>query len=166
MINFYIKITFRFLAKFEKYKSLTHETESIFKKLFIALFVNMAILLLLINANFQDIGFIREISDALPIIGTLIFNGEYDDLERGWYPRVGLAFLILVISTIISNMISSAFWEGFRIYKRRISAKKKLLQADMNASMLGGIFEIDAKYSMTLAMVFLCHMYFGPIPLL
>ena len=50
-------------------------------------------------------------------------------------------------------------------YKRNVSAKKELLQADMNAKMLGGYFEIDAKYSMTLAMIFMCHLYFGAIPM-
>lgn len=166
MINFMLKIVFRNLAKFEKYKSLTHEIESIFKKLFVAIFINMAILLLLINANFQSINFVESISDWLPIGGELFFNGKYDDLNRQWYQRVGLAFLILVISTVFSNLISSAFWELFRMYKRTIKAKKQLLQADMNLNMLGGYFEIDAKYSMTCAMIFMCHLYFGALPML
>lgn len=114
MINFNLKVVFRKLAVFERYKSLTHETESIFQKLFIAVFINMAILLLLINSNFQSIGFVKSISDGLPIGGELFFNGEYDDLNREWYPRVGLAFLILIISTVFSNIISSIGWECIR----------------------------------------------------
>ena len=94
MINFMLKIVFRSLAKFERYKSLTHETGSILTKLFVAIFINMAILLLLINANFQDIGVVSDISDWLPIGGELFFNGKYDDLNRQWYQRVGLAFMV------------------------------------------------------------------------
>ena len=126
----------------------------------------MAILLLLINANFQSVGFIHAISSNIPVIGTLIFNGNYDDINRYWYPRVGLAFLILVISTVFSNILSTLFWEGVRVYYRKCKAKKQLLQADMNQYMLGGMFEIDAKYSLTLALIFLCCLYFGPLPLL
>ena len=154
MINFMLKIVFRKLAKFERYKSLTHETNSIFKKLFIAVFINMAILLLLINANFQEFEFVKNISNWLPIGGDLFFNGKYNDLKRAWYPRVGLAFLVLVISTVFSNMFSSAQWELIRMYKRNIVAKKQLLQCDMNLQMNGGFFEIDAKYSISLAVIF------------
>ena len=166
MINFMLKIVFRNLAKFERYKSLTHETNSIFKKLFIAVFINMAILLLLINANFQEFEIVKNISNWLPIGGDLFFNGKYNDLKRAWYPRVGLAFLVLVISTVFSNMFSSAQWELIRMYKRNIVAKKQLLQCDMNLQMNGGFFEIDAKYSISLAVIFMCHLYFGALPLL
>ena len=63
-------------------------------------------------------------------------------------------------------MLSMASWELIRICKRTIIAKRKLLQADMNEQMLGGIFEVDSKYSYTLAMIFLAMLYFGPIPLI
>lgn len=158
MINFWLKIIFRRLAKFERYKSLTQETESIFKKLFIAIFINMAILLLLINSNFDDTN--------IPIISDIFFSGKYEDLNRRWYPRVGLSFCILIISTIFSNLISFVIWELIRMYNRNIKAKKQLLQVDMNSFMLGGNFEIDAKYSLTLALIFMCQLYFGPLPLL
>lgn len=36
----------------------------------------------------------------------------------------------------------------------------------MNLNMLGGIFELDAKYAMTLAMIFMCHLYFGALPVI
>jgi hypothetical protein len=127
--------------------SLTHETESIFKKLFVAIFINMAILLLMINASFDE-------SD-IPIISDVFYSGRYEDLNRKWYPRVGLAFLILVVSTVFSNIFSTALWEGIRYYRRAFKAKRMLLQIDMNQQMLGGIFEIDAKYSLTLAMIFM-----------
>ncbi|CAI2374106.1 unnamed protein product [Moneuplotes crassus] len=166
MINFMIKIVFRTLAKFERYKSLTHETGSIFRKLFVSIFINMAILLLLINANFQSIKFVKDVSDWLPIGGELFFNGRYDDLSREWYPRVGLAFCVLILSTIFSNLFSSGMWEGIRWYKRTIKAKRQILQCDMNVNMLGGVFEMDAKYGMSLALIFLAHLYFGAIPLL
>ncbi|CAI2377567.1 unnamed protein product [Moneuplotes crassus] len=166
MINFMIKIVFRTLAKYERYKSLIHETESIFWKLFVSIFINMAILLLLINANFQSIGLIKDISDWLPIGGDLFFSGRYEDLDRSWYPRVGLAFCVLMISTIFSNLVSTGMWEVIRMYKRNIHAKKQLLQCDMNENMLGGVFEMDAKYGMSLAIIFLANLYYGSIPLL
>lgn len=107
----------------------------------------MAILLLLINASFED--------ENIPVISDIFYSGKYQDLNRRWYPRVGLAFLILVISTVFSNIISTAIWEGIRYYRRTYKAKRMLLQIDMNKQMLGGIFEIDSKYSLTLAMIFM-----------
>lgn len=102
---------FRKLAEFERYKSLTHEKESVFEKQFVAVFINMAILVLLINANFQKIGVFHDISNGLGSIGTIFFNGDFEDLNRGWYSTVGLSFLILVISSLISNLLSTAIWE-------------------------------------------------------
>jgi hypothetical protein len=109
-----LKFVFRKLAVFEKYKSLTHETESIFEKLFIAIFINMAILLLIINADFQSVRFVKSISDTLPG-GTLFFNGDYSDFVRSWYPRVGLAFILLVISNLFSNIFGSISWQLIRL---------------------------------------------------
>ena len=63
-------------------------------------------------------------------------------------------------------MLSSAYWELFRMYKRNVAAKKQVLQVDMNLKMLGGIFEIDAKYSFSMAIIFMAHLYYGPLPLL
>ena len=115
VINFFIRITFIKLSAFERYKSLTDEKEAIFKKLFLSVFINMSILMLLINADFQSVGFIHYISSNLPVIGQFIFNGRYNDLNRYWYSRVGFSFLILIISTIISGIISMFIWEGIRI---------------------------------------------------
>ena len=166
MINYIIRIVFRKLAEFERYKSMSKEKQSIFEKQFVAVFINMAILVLLINADFQEIEVVKEISNGLGSLGTIFFNGDYDDLTRSWYTSVGLSFLILVISTLFSNIVSTLLWEFIRLYKRRFSAKKQLLQADMNAAMIGGIFYIESKYSLTLAMIFLGSLYYGPLPLL
>ena len=39
-INYFIRITFRMLSSFERFKNLTDEKESVFKKLFISVFIN------------------------------------------------------------------------------------------------------------------------------
>ena len=46
VINFFIRVTFRKLSSFERFKNVTDEKEAIFKKLFISVFINMSILLL------------------------------------------------------------------------------------------------------------------------
>ena len=61
VVNYILKVILKGLGRFERYKSVTLQTESIMVKLFVAVYVNMGILIILINANLQRYGFVESI---------------------------------------------------------------------------------------------------------
>lgn len=54
IVNFILKMTIKSLTQFEKHHSLTRQQESITNKLFVGLFLNTAIVLLVVNMQFQS----------------------------------------------------------------------------------------------------------------
>lgn len=70
VVNFVLKSIIKTLTQFEKHHSLTRQQESITNKLFVGLFLNTAIVLLVVNMQFQHyvarVGF------------NLRFNGVYE----------------------------------------------------------------------------------------
>jgi hypothetical protein len=107
VINFIIKYVFNYLSRFERYKTLNGLSTSIMKKAFITTFINLAILYLMINADFQGSGFISGIADGLPGGSTFFFAGDYSDLNRDWYSIVASSIIVLVLSSLFSTAISS-----------------------------------------------------------
>ncbi len=53
------------------------------RKLYVAVLINLALLVLLINVNLQDYQVFEDIS-SIPGVGTYIFNGDYKDFEKQW----------------------------------------------------------------------------------
>jgi hypothetical protein len=107
VINFIIKYVFNYLSHFERYKTLTGLSTTIMKKAFIATFINLAILYLMINANFQGSGFISGIADGIPGGNAFFFAGDYSDLSRDWYSKVASSIIVLVLSGLFSTALSS-----------------------------------------------------------
>lgn len=72
-VNFLLKVFVKGLSMFEKHHSLTRMQESIVTKLFIGLFLNTGIVLLVVNMQFRhyttrSVGF------------EVAFDGQYEDL--------------------------------------------------------------------------------------
>ena len=79
-INVVMVFIFEKLALFEKYHTHADETLQLFKKLTIMMFINIAIVILLVNLNSLD----------GPFLGFIpILNGEYEDFTSSWYQQVG-----------------------------------------------------------------------------
>lgn len=154
VINYLIKLTFLYLSSFERYKSITKENNSLMKKQFASIFINIGILLVLINANFQDSGFFRSIAEGLPGGSEFFFVGDFSDLDRSWYSKVAVSIIVLIITNLISNVISSFVFEAIRFVKRKFFAKRQVLQHDMNACMNGAPFNLSYKYALTLAIIY------------
>jgi small-conductance mechanosensitive channel len=54
VINYLIRVIFTMLSGFERYKTITKQNNAMMKKQFVSLFINIGILIVLINANLQD----------------------------------------------------------------------------------------------------------------
>jgi len=63
------------IAVFERSHTTNDETKRQFQKILIMQFINIAIVILLVNINISDGG----------VLGLPILMGEYDDLDSKWY---------------------------------------------------------------------------------
>ena len=166
VINYLIKVLFYKLSSFERYKSITREESSLMRKQFYSMFINIGILILFINANFQGSSFFKSIAEGLPGGTEYFFNGRYSDLDRSWYSKVGLAIIVMIVTSLITNVISWIIFELIYLLKRKWFAKKQILQIDMNTWMDGSYFNLSYKYALTMSIFAWCIMYWGPIPIL
>lgn len=151
---------------FERYKSVTLLNNAILRKTFAAIFINIGILYLLINADFQESSVIRGIASGLPGGSNWFFHGDYSDLDRDWYSKVSIGMIVLVLTNLFSSAFGSIVTEIISKIKRKYLAKRQLLQHDMNNCMDGAEFNIARKYAGSLAIIFCVMTYFGPIPIL
>ena len=166
VINYLIKLIYYNLSEFERYKSITKENSSLMRKQFYSMFVNIAILILLVNANFQGSDFVKSIAEGLPGGTSYFFNGKYSDIDRGWYSKVGLAIIVMMITNLFSNVITTILFELIYAFKRCLWAKRQVLQSDMNSWVDGSSFSLSYKYALTMSIFFCWIMYSGPIPIL
>jgi len=61
------------------------------------MFINTAIVNLVVNANFQDLEFVKY----LPF-EEYLFNADYSDFDRDWYIKVGSTFVATMLISIAS----------------------------------------------------------------
>lgn len=101
----------------------------------------MSLLVIIINADFQDYTFFREFSARVPL-GEFVFNGDYSDFTRDWYffvfysllfvvrfIKVGISIAILMTLNIFLPHISNLlFWAPLKLFKRKCCWKGKVLQ--------------------------------------
>jgi hypothetical protein len=62
IVNYLLKITLKSLARFERYKTISGMNKSIVKKLFLAMTLNMTVLVFALNVNLQKVSFIRTMT--------------------------------------------------------------------------------------------------------
>jgi hypothetical protein len=75
LINVITCVIFERIAAFERSHTTNDETRRQFQKILIMQFINIAIVILLVNINAFDNG----------LFGLPILAGEYDDLDAKWY---------------------------------------------------------------------------------
>lgn len=61
-------------------------------RVFLALFINTGLIILVVNADFGDFS----------LLGTVLFNGKYHDFDREWYLKVGVLYVIMGFFGMIS----------------------------------------------------------------
>ena len=88
-INFVLKKILRRLANFEKYKDKTDMNKSLMTKFFVAMWINLGLLLVCTNV---------ELNFLPPDM-----SGKYGDTNRNWFFNVGgPIIMVLVINCVIS----------------------------------------------------------------
>lgn len=154
------------IVKFMKPKSKSTMFSNMFIFNFIAVLLNSIVLPLLINAS---------IFGTKPVLYVSFLNffdlakiSMYSDFEKAWYVYIGPYYINIIIISCIMPIIDLVKVAIFACFKRwRLRGKSgKILQKEMNMSIIDYEFDLPMKLSNILVNVFLVMLYAGNMPIL
>ncbi|GMF28701.1 unnamed protein product [Phytophthora fragariaefolia] len=158
VVNFLLDNILRMFAVFERHTSDSTRTIRVAVRMFVAQFLNTALIVIIVNASFG----LRGVPVAKELLG-----GKYKDFQRGWYPTVGMG----IATTMLLNAFLPQFtlfaqmyiWSPvYRWYKRRSIRT----QHKMDKLYAGPKFDISERYPMVLNSVFVTMVFCGGVPVL
>ncbi|OMJ76784.1 hypothetical protein SteCoe_23756 [Stentor coeruleus] len=162
LINYVIRIIFKYLSIFEKVESISKERENLMMKVFAGTFINTSLIILLVNFDFESIGF----NEQFPL-REYAFNGKFVDFTRDWYTKVGCLLAITMIISVFSPHIGNiAFFYPLGVCKRRFCLKRCITQRELNARFTPTDFDIATRYSQLLNILYSSVILSSGMPLL
>jgi len=140
-------IVFR-MVLWERPLSVSSQNSSYMWKTFVSQFINTAIVICLIN--WRAFG---------------IFQGDYDDFERGWFASVGGAMITtLLLNAFATCSINACYSLSFRILrywrKSKMTHQAELLKLYTNPE-----FDLSTGYAQLLTTVFCTLVYSSGLPI-
>ncbi len=124
------------LARFEKHSSVTSENSAIAKKLFVGLFVNTAVIVLLVNTRWRS---------GPQLSGSQLFVGQYADFTAEWFSTVGASiFFTLVLNTANPHLVP-VLAIPWRALRRRWYRTRAKTQAQLNEVYAGAKFRLAER---------------------
>eukprot|EP01022_Parablepharisma_sp_SALTPOND_P033162 TRINITY_DN88247_c1_g1_i1.p1 TRINITY_DN88247_c1_g1~~TRINITY_DN88247_c1_g1_i1.p1 ORF type:complete len:687 (-),score=65.51 TRINITY_DN88247_c1_g1_i1:1540-3600(-) len=166
VVNSVMRFAYLFISKFSKFSSKTAEELSKFLKFFISACLNMILLVLVINLNFQDAQFFQAIYDHFPG-GKYLFSGKFPEFNRAWYVSVGESIAMLMFIQIFwPQLMDVIVWVPLNFLWRHVFKRKAVIQADLNPLYEGTRFELWDRYAYILANVFLGLTFSTGVPVL
>ena len=151
------------LANVEKKHSSNDKDASIAQNVFIAQFMNTALINLLINA---DLIYYFPILEPLGSDGYNILTGTSRDFDSTWYMTVGSQLILTMLTASISpNIAELAKWPT-ALVKQRLMTNRVLTQAQMNQLYEGPEVVLSERYGALLSVLFVVMMYSAGMPLI
>lgn len=162
LINFILRFVFKRLSKFERVSNKTKEQLNIMVKVFVATFINTALIVLLVNANFSRVPAIYYIPYT-----DKIFTGTYADFTREWYLNIGDSIVLTMIMCVFSpHILTLLILYPIAICKRKCCYRRYKTQSDLNRVFAGPEFDLATRNSHVLNLIFTCYLYSSSIPFL
>ena len=154
-------------SKWEKHTSIEEEQTSFLSKVFVAVYLNLAVCSLIAYGRI----------DTIPefLKSWYIFQGPYDDFSSDWYAEVGV-FIVISFSLQCIIELLKAYGEYYLYYPlwrwKHSSAVEQMkstqfpMQKDLNALYIGRVFDPTKAQAMLLALLFTVMTFAPGIPLL
>eukprot|EP00397_Hematodinium_sp_SG-2012_P007512 GEMP01007558.1.p1 GENE.GEMP01007558.1~~GEMP01007558.1.p1 ORF type:complete len:891 (+),score=214.45 GEMP01007558.1:172-2844(+) len=152
IVNFLLQISAIVFTKMEQPLNLSSYYSSLAEKIFMAQFFNTGIIILLVNADFF----------------SSMFNlkGGYDDFERQWYSRVGVAIILtMVVQAFSPHGIQVSLYPVLKCV-RCCLARRAQTQLDLNTLYTWPDFRLAVRLAGLLNVMFCTMMYSAGLPLL
>eukprot|EP00439_Symbiodinium_sp_Y106_P084864 s792_g26.t2 len=164
VINMVLQMALRAMSQFERPLSFTALYKSMMEKIFIAQTLNTGFVLFIVNMHGPQ--GLRDVLRAIPLIGSALFAGPFDDLTRAWYVDVGATIttnmlINMVVPPAITIMNMSKTWLMRRFKRGRVKHHSELIALYTNPE-----FDIKVKYAQMLTTVFVSLTYSAGMPLL
>merc|ERR1719316_869415 len=126
LLNVALKAILVKLAQWERPVSAVALQKSIMIKVFVAQFLNTALVTLLSNAN------------------LLFFSGDYGDFSRNWYAAVGASLILTMAANVFSSNVLMLFFMALRACRRRCCAGKVQHQHELLKLFTNPDFQLSA----------------------
>jgi len=168
IVNTALNMIMRRLVVYEKHSFITDMFSSLTTKLFIAKFLNTAIVVVIVNASLEIYDVVID-SPTFPLLA-----GAYNDFNMRWYFYVGAPIIMTVVMNSATELLMPFALKGYqyyKIYKDRYSTGNKLnskkeTQYDYEKLFTGGNFLLADQYASCLNTVFVVLLYSGGMPVL
>lgn len=148
VVNVAINLVFRLLGKFERHSSRTDEQRKLMGKVFLATFINTALVVLAVNFDYED-------------------DDGYSDFSRYWYVDVGSTIVTTMIISIFSpHCVNLVLFYPLGLINRHCCTKRYVSQIEANKKFSGADFDLASRNAFILTVVFTCFLYSGGMPML
>ena len=156
-VNTALKGVLKTLARFEHHHSVSALSASIVLKVFLAQFLNTALIIVVVNAKLValtiDIG-----------IGK-IFDGEFDEFDMRWYAVVGASVsLTMVLNIVIPHLGPVIQWLVVSPLKRKCTTVYS--QQAMDKLYARPEFSLTTRFSMVMNTTFVTLLFCSGLPIL
>lgn len=178
LVNAFSTYTVTKVAAMEKHISLTNEQRSIARNLFIILFVNTGVVILLVNIDPRGIPLYRSVDSRKEMLAfssdSSGYSVAYRDFTPDWYSNVGFS----IVTAIAINMFMPHFGQLLDVllgwlrrgqrwcYKYKACFKEPNSQAELNSIYSGKSFRLAERYAILVAMVYVVLMFSAAMPVL
>mmetsp|Transcript_15197 Transcript_15197/g.22859 ORF Transcript_15197/g.22859 Transcript_15197/m.22859 type:complete len:1310 (+) Transcript_15197:270-4199(+) len=167
VINVGLKFTMKKLAKGELHNTIDEEHSAIVVKVFLATYINMAVVALV------AFGYVKNKPDIAE--SAQLFDGDFADFSPRWYAVVGsyltLTFILQIFGPLGLKLLKyyvlspcKMCYAHPKINNR--TSHKYAMQADVNALELGGVFDTTLHNAQLLALLFFGMTYAPGLPLM
>ena len=111
ILNFVIKVVLSFITIWERSPNITKEKLKIMTRAFIGVFINTALVTLIVHAKIDY--------DMFYNVEGILFRGDFEDFTRDWYVKVGSTFTLTLFLSIFSpHFVNLLFWYPVGYCKR------------------------------------------------
>lgn len=167
--NFILRTTIISLIKWIGMKTFSRQYKTTAQMLFLTQFINSAVILVLVHANFEN--------STFPLVNK-IFNGEFPDFTQEWYNKVGSIITQTLVIIGIACPIDCLYVIAWTRYKQyRDTGRWSLRQsepAESNSKTVAQLVSnysapemlIDYRYAAMMLNIFIAMMFGPGIPIL
>ena len=120
-------------------------------KVFIAQFINTALVTLLVNTRIQSFAdkFSTDGGSKFPL-----FTGAYEDFNLAWYIDIGGNHMVTMISNAAQTFIPLVVMWPLQIIQETWATRNTATQIILNRQLKGAEFEVAARYGVLLSTVY------------
>lgn len=159
-VNYSLPRVVSFITNWERHATREAKDRSVAMKIFAAMFLNTAILVLISNAAWP-----KQV-EAVTVDGTAVFSGNHTSFDPRWYTSAGASLVLTMIINIVSPH-SKVFFEACRVRCcTQPRADKIATQRQLDEKYSPMEYVLPARIAGTLATASVCFFYSCGMPVL